>query len=101
LVKRGGRAKKKKREKSRRGVGGGRDWVSSDCVSGQLHMFLIKILTLRDQLHAGMLVVVIRPNVLWSGGSPENTQGPLQDHLLGSAVTSHACAPQRGQRTLQ
>lgn len=49
-----------------------RDWVSSDCVSGQLHMFLIKVLTLWDQLHTGMLVFVIRPNVLWSGGSPKN-----------------------------
>lgn len=58
------------------GVGG--DWVSSDCVSGQLHMFLIKVLTLWDQLHTGMLVFVIRPNVLWSGGSPKNraSSGP-------------------------
>lgn len=52
---------------------GVKDWVSSDCVSGQLHMFLIKVLTLWDQLHTGMLVFVIRPNVLWSGGSPKNT----------------------------
>lgn len=52
---------------------GVKDWVSSDCVSGQLHMFLIKVLTLWDQLHTRMLVFVIRPNVLWSGGSPKNT----------------------------
>lgn len=57
-----------------------RDWVSSDCVSGQLHMFLIKVLTLWDQLHTGMLVIVIRPNVLWSGGSLK--RGPIQDYLL-------------------
>lgn len=57
---------------------GVRDWVSSDCVSGQLHMFLIKVLTLWDQLHTGMLVFVIRPNALWSGGKPENwaSSGP-------------------------
>lgn len=59
-----------------------RDWVSSDCVSGQLHMFLIKVLTLWDQLHTGMLVIVIRPNVLWSGGSLK--RGPIQDHHLNS-----------------
>lgn len=71
-----------------RGRGGGRekegvrDWVSSDCESGQLHMFLIKVLTLWDQLHTGMLVFVIRPNVLWSGGSLKT--GPVKDHLLSS-----------------
>lgn len=54
---------------------GVRDWVSSDCVSGQLHMFLIKVLTLWEQLHTRMLVFVIRADVLWSGGSPENTAG--------------------------
>lgn len=53
-----------------------RDWVSSDCVSGQLRMFLIKVLTLWDQLHTGMLVFVIRLNVLWSGGSPKNRASP-------------------------
>lgn len=66
------------------GAKGVRDWVSSDCVSGQLHMFLIKVLTLWEQLHTRMLVFVIRPDVLWSGGSPENTagSGPAR---LGSA----------------
>lgn len=67
-------------------------------MSGQLHMFLVKVLTLWDQLHTGMLVFVIRPNVLWSGGSPKT--GPVQDHLYSSlssagekitAVNSHAC----------
>lgn len=52
---------------------GVKDWISSDCVSGQRHMFLIKVLTLWEQLHTRMLVFVIRPNVLWSGGSLENT----------------------------
>lgn len=70
------------REKEGGGKGGVRDWVSSDCVSGQLHMFLVKVLTLWDQLHTGMLVFVIRPNVLRSGGSPKT--GPVQDHLLSS-----------------
>lgn len=78
---------------------GVRDWVSSDCVSGQLHMFLIKVLTLWDQLHTGMLVFVIRPNLLWSGGSPKNTasSGPspqlavLKPGEKITAANSHAC----------
>lgn len=63
---------------------GERDWVSSDCVSGQLHMFLIKFLTLQDQLHTGLLVFVTRPIALWSGQN-QNT-GPDQDHLLTSPL---------------
>lgn len=42
-------------------------------------MFLIKVLTLWDQLHTEMLVFAIRPNVLWSAGSPKTR--PAQDHL--------------------
>lgn len=53
-----------------------RDWVSSDSVSGQLHMFLIKVLTLWDQLHTRTLVFIIRLDVLWSGGSLKNKAGP-------------------------
>lgn len=70
-MRRGGGREKEGGEKE-----GVRDWVSSDCVSGQLHMFLIKVLTLWDQLHTGMLVFVIRLNVLWSGGSLKNRASP-------------------------
>lgn len=86
-------ARQKEWEKGGKGDGKGgetegvKDWVSSDCVSGQLHMFLIKVLTLWEQLHTRMLVFVIRADVLWSGGSPENTasSGPAR---LGSARLS-------------
>lgn len=83
---------KKEQEKRGKGDGkgelkqGARDLVSSDCVSGQLHMFLIKVLTLWDQLHTRMLVFVIRPNVLWSGGSPKTRR--IQDHLHSSVSSN-------------
>jgi len=37
-------------------------------MSGQLHMVLIKVLTLWEQLHTALLVFLIRPITFWYGG---------------------------------
>ncbi len=58
LLKESRRGKKKRK----------RNWVSTDCMSGQLHMVFIKVLTLWEQLHTALLIFVIRPITFLYGG---------------------------------
>lgn len=76
----------------KRGVKKERKWkrcqVSTDCMSGQLHLVLIMALTRQEQIHTGLLVFVIRTIILRYEFSQTHT-----GRSPGTATTSTVIVP--------